>query len=196
MMGGIILQAREEVGGAKVAVIDDAATAPVGHVQTKLDEVLAGRPTGDLVQGGMAFRTQEIDLRAARCERILHQNFGSIGNTGGGVMLPANQDLRLKQPFWRECQAVVEDPLAFPLVGVCAGFRQDEIADSLIETGILPLVILPIGAVAGAELMADMERNESIPLRTGDVFADGAAEAFREYDRLQILFLTVSREQE
>src|SRR5260370_2626366 len=43
--------------------------------------------------------------------------------------------------------------------------------------------------------MADVERYHGIPLGARDIFPDGAAWAFVEYDRLQILFLTMAGEE-
>ena len=77
----------------------------------------------------MIFRAQEICLGAASREGVLPNEFRGGSDARRGFALTAHQNLELVQPAPGDRPPIVVDDLAFDLMNVYAGFRQDEAAD-------------------------------------------------------------------
>ena len=170
----IVVEARKIIRASKVVVIHDVTVAQVRDVQPELHEMLGVRPARHGADLHVAFDPQQIRLRSARGELILDHDLLCGIHAGRRMVLPAHLDLKLEQQVGRDCIPVVEHPLPFPLIGICRCFRQHEAAHALVEARVIPFGILPVGNVVLVELVADVKREQGVPLRAGHVFLNQA----------------------
>ena len=75
---GVIRQTGKCVGAAKVVAIVDSAQAPIGHIETKFQDVLSTGPSRHFAELHVLFRLPQVGLCTARGEGILHDDLRSL----------------------------------------------------------------------------------------------------------------------
>ena len=92
---GIGRETGEKESASEVAVVVYAPAAPVGQVDAQLHKMSARRPTGNIISLSVVFSAQQVHLRSAGSEGVLHHDFGAGAHAAGHFSFPTDQNLEL-----------------------------------------------------------------------------------------------------
>ena len=128
----VIGEAGERIETLREAVVCETAAADIGDVDTKFELVPAAGIGDEVGAVEVAFGAAQVTLRAASGVGAGDVDAGSLGRTGGGVFVVANEEVQLVQQVRR--RNVVVGDVDFVLEGrsVGSGFWEHGASHALV----------------------------------------------------------------